>query len=95
MATFNINLSGTFVNGTAANDTFNIDAGRVTAFGLEGDDTFNIVNGGFFFIDMGAGNDSFTSQRRYLTEFRCAATMATTRCSSPEGTRRRVRRRRQ
>ena len=41
MANFNVNVIGSFVTGTAANDTFNISAGACTVLGLDGDDTFN------------------------------------------------------
>ena len=62
MATFNINLPRSFVNGTAASDTFNINAPLVTAFGLEGDDQFSVSGGPFFVLslDGGTGNDSFS-----------------------------------
>ena len=60
MATFTINLSFSFVNGTAANDTFNISTiPFVTAFGLDGDDQFSVA-GGRHSLDGGAGNDSFS-----------------------------------
>ena len=62
MANFTVKIFGSFVSGTAANDTFNIDANFVTAWGLEGDDTFTC--GPTFFdsltLDGGAGNDSFS-----------------------------------
>ena len=61
MATFDINLPFSFVNGTAANDTFNINSDYVTAFGLDGDDMFSAA--GFRFglsLDGGTGNDSFS-----------------------------------
>ena len=61
MATFDINLPNSFVNGTAANDTFNIDTDFVTAFGLDGDDLFSVGTGSVsgFLSTAAAGNDSF------------------------------------
>ena len=60
MATFNINLPYSFVNGTAANDTFNISVLLVTAFGLDGDDLFSVGASRFgLSLDGGTGNDSF------------------------------------
>ncbi len=40
MATFNVNVHGSFVTGTAASDTFNLSASECTVLGLDGDDTF-------------------------------------------------------
>jgi hypothetical protein len=41
MATFNVNVGGSFVSGTEASDTFNLSASVCTALGLGGDDTFS------------------------------------------------------
>jgi hypothetical protein len=41
MATFNVNVFGSFVNGTAASDTFNLSINACTVLGLDGDDTFS------------------------------------------------------
>jgi Ca2+-binding RTX toxin-like protein len=64
MATFNITVNFSFVNGTLANDTFNINAYYVTTFGLDGDDQFSVGTflGGLS-LDGGAGNDSFQSRQ--------------------------------
>ena len=60
MATFNITLPHSFVNGTAANDTFNIIFGLATAFGLDGDDQFLVPSVRGLSLDGGTGNDSFS-----------------------------------
>ena len=60
MATFNINLPNSFVNGTAANDTFNINASL--CHGVRAGRRRPVLgrtNGGHS-LDGGAGNDSFS-----------------------------------
>jgi Ca2+-binding RTX toxin-like protein len=59
MATFNVNVLGSFVSGTAASDTFNLSQDACTVLGLDGDDTFTSSNASFLSLDGGAGNDSF------------------------------------
>jgi hypothetical protein len=44
MATFNVNILGSFVIGTAAADTFNLGADGCEVLGLDGDDTFTKSN---------------------------------------------------
>ncbi len=83
MATFNVNVNGSFVNGTAAGDTFNLTAGQCTVLGLDGDDTFTRSNNqAVFSLDGGAGNDSFNFTGNNNDELSSAAAPAMTRCSS-------------
>ena len=60
MATFTVDLTGSFVSGPAASDTFDIAAStsRCAVPGLGGDDVFNIGNTtAGYCLDGGAGND--------------------------------------